>query len=368
MQILAKSTNLICMILLIYPIYAISNNYSLSWAQELSIVSTRGHYDPLSGNSSSNEPYNPITTEFLDNMCNNKEIAVYVHGVWTNEMDHIETSTENAAEVFDRLRMSLNSQGYDFPLVGFSWDSDTDIDPEGWNIAKYISKENGPKLAQFIVDLKNHCMDLRSNDIQLRLIGHSLGSRVILSALDSLNNNNEWISNGFNIATVNLLGGAVDYYEVLKPLNDSLDENEIKHHYGDAINNQVQNFYNMYNAEDDVLEKKYYLTSEWGEPIYYPLYEDSFALGQNPLDESTPGMPDNYENINVEEDLIVEMDADNDAMALGTSGCDLRNILGWCTIFERGDNHLGYIGFRDADNTLLNEGAIDKVVQTWDLP
>jgi hypothetical protein len=129
----------------------------------------------------------------------------------------------------------------------------------------------------------------------------------------------------------------------------------------------------MYNPEDDVLERKYYWTSEWDEPIYYPFYEGgNFAIGQNPLDESTPGMPDNYQNVNVEEDLIVRIDADNDALTLGGSGCDLPNDLPWrtslCTIHGAGDNHLGYIGFRDSDDRLLNEGAIDKVVETWNLP
>ncbi len=102
-----------------------------------------------------------------------------------------------AGEVFDRLQPSLNSFGYDFPLIGFNWDSDTEIDIEGigWNIAKYIAKENGPKPVQFILDLKNHCMEVTSNDIHMRLLGHSLGSRVILSSLQSLDNNNEWISN-----------------------------------------------------------------------------------------------------------------------------------------------------------------------------
>lgn len=375
MQVFTKYLNLICMVLVIYLIYAISINYSLSWAQELSVVSTRGHYDLSSGNALSSQPYNPLTTEFLDNMCTNDEVVVYVHGVWTNERGHITTSAENAEEIFNRLRMSLDSVGYDSPLIGFSWDSDTETDLEGtgWNIAKYIANENGPKLAQFILDLKEHCIEVSSNDIQVRLLGHSLGSRVILSALQSLDNNNEWTSNGFDISAVNLLGGAVDNYEVLQSMDDSLNESEIKRYYGDAINNQVQNFYNMYNPEDDVLEKKYYWTSEWAEPIYYPFYEGgNFAIGQNPLDESTPGMPDNYENVNVEENLIVKIDADNDGLTLGGSGCDLPNYLPWrtspCTIHGLGDNHLGYIGFRDSDDSLLNDGAIDEVLVTWNLP
>ncbi|CAN5820954.1 hypothetical protein BH23THE1_BH23THE1_00040 [soil metagenome] len=120
-----------------------------------------------------------------------------------------------------------------------------------------------------------------------------------------------------------------------------------------------------------MLGKKYYWTSEWDETGYYPLYEDDFAFGQNPLGESTPGIPDNYETVNVE-DLILEKYADNDALTLGGSGCDLPNYLHWhtspCTIHGVGDNHLGCIEFRDSDDSLLNDGAIDKVVETWNVP
>lgn len=60
------------------------------------------------------------------------------------------------------------------------------------------------------------------------------------------------------------MGGAVDNYEVLK--NNigiiSIHDN-IKDYYGNAIQNQVTNFYNMYNPEDDVLEEKKWWTMEW---------------------------------------------------------------------------------------------------------
>src|SRR5215211_8410044 len=196
----------------------------------------------------------------------------------------------------------LKDVGYNSSLIGFSWDSDTkiDFDGEGWNIAKIIAKGNGPKLAQFLLDLKNYCIEHSNNNIEIRLVGHSLGSRVILSALNSLDNNNEWKSSHFKIITVNLLGGAVDNYEVLKNNNDIPIISNIKAFYGDAIQNQVINFYNMYNFEDN----------------------------------------------------------DHD-------GCDLKNLFGVCTINGVGDNHLGYIGFRDSDNSLMNHGAIDKVINTW---
>ncbi len=373
-QRLTIQYSLLGVVLTIAVFILISIDLSYSWAQNVPIVSTRGHFNTSTGETLSNEYYNQLEPGFFNNICLNDEVLIYVHGVWTNARGHIPTSAENAEEVFDRLKMSLNMVGYPYPLIGFTWASDTTIDPEGigWNFAKYFAKENGPKLAEFIIDLKEHCTVHNSKDMQVRLLGHSLGSRAILSALGSMENDAEWNANGFKILSVNLLGGAVDNYEVLKGnVNESLDEENIKHYYGKPIEDQVLYFYNMYNSEDDMLEPKYG-TSEWYEPIYYPFYEyPELAIGQHPLNENTFGMPENYKNRDVESDLIVEIDADNDVTVLGNDGCDLLNVLtdepSDCIIRGEGDNHLGYIGFRNSDNSLLNEGAIDKVVETWRL-
>lgn len=268
--------------------------------------------------------------------------------------------------------MSSDSVGYGYPLIGYSWDSNTsiDINGNGWNIAKSIAKDNGPKMAQFLLDLKDYCFQHNNNDIKIRTIAHSLGARVVLSAIDSSNNNIEWRSSGFKIATVNLLGGAVDNYEVLKGTTPFGDD-DIKKYYGNAIENQILHFFNMYSSEDDVLEPKYF-TSEWDEPQYYPSYEDgNAAIGQNPLSEQTPSMPHNYKNVDVEDDLLFIKDADNDKNN-NDDGCDLPNTYPWrygsCTINGVGDNHLGYIGFRDPNNQLMDEGAIDKVAISWTSP
>jgi len=368
MQYLVTKNKLIFIIIIITTTFTLSNILYFAWADEtVPIVSTRGHFDKLTGDLISTQPYNPLDNEIVNSICmRNEEVVVYVHGVWTTERDLLENSVENAVEIFERLNMSIKDAGYNYPVVGFSWDSDTTIDikGEGWNIAKLIAKENGPKLAQFLLGLKNYCIEHYDNNIDIRLVGHSLGSRVILSALDSLNNNNEWNLSEFKILTVNLLGGAVDNYEVLKNNNDKPLDDNIKSYYGNAIQNQVTNFYNMYNYEDDVLEEKIG-TLEWYEPRYYPFYEgDDIAIGQKPLSKTTPGMPSNYENIDVQNQIIYERDADNDG-----DGCDLPNLFNpfICTIRGVGDNHLGYIGFRNSDNSLMNNGAIDKVVNTWNL-
>src|SRR4030095_16264556 len=90
----------------------------------------------------------------------------------------------------------------------------------------------------------------------------------------------------------------------------SINDN-IKDYYGNPIQNQVTKFYNMYNPEDDVLEEKIY--AEWDEPTYYPWYEgDDMAIGQNPLLETASQMPSNYKNIDVQDEIIFEQDADKD--------------------------------------------------------
>ncbi|MGZ5510295.1 MAG: hypothetical protein ACXWFC_07445 [Nitrososphaeraceae archaeon] len=325
--------------------------------------STRAHFDKLTGNSITTQPYIPLDNEILNNICLENEAIVYVHGVWTNERGHSISAIENAYEVFERLKMSLENVGYTYPLIGFSWDSDTEILPSGWEYAKLIAKGNGPKLAQFLLDLKNYCIEHHDNNIEIRLVGPSLGSRVILSSFDSLDNNNEWNLSDFKILTVNLLGGAVDNYEILKNNHFIPIDSDIKAYYGDAIENQVSNFYNMHNLEDDVLEEKRGFF-EWWEPEYYPSFEvGNLAIGQNPLSEITPSMPSNYDNIDVMDQIIYVNNADNDS-----DRCDLQNTFRVCTINGTGDNHLGYIGFRNSDDSLMDNGDIDKVVNTWNFP
>lgn len=50
-----------------------------------------------------------------------KEIAIYIHGFLVNGKT---LGSENATEIFDRARLSLNNASYDITLIGFNWDSD----------------------------------------------------------------------------------------------------------------------------------------------------------------------------------------------------------------------------------------------------
>jgi len=358
---------------------------SLVWAEGTHIVSTRNHFDQL-GNAVPHKPaYEPFPFDFGSIGCS-QDIVIYVHGVWTakNRIDEVNKNMfENAPEIFDRLRLSLESVGYKFPVIGFSWDSDTQISSDGWDYAKIIAKKNGPKLAQFILDLQDNCPQTK-----IRLIAHSLGARVVLSSLKSLDNSEVWKNNNFKIASVDLMGAAVDDNEVSKSSADVSSSDGIKSAYGKAIERQVTHFYNLFDSEDDALEPgdigyyyipypvPYYsgINLVENQPVYYPFFEQVLALGQNGLSPLVfvNNKPGNYVDIPVK--LQIPVTAGNDADADG--GCDLTYqsfvfpFQDVCTINKIGDNHLGYIGFRDLNNnnTVKNNGAIDIVVNTFRNP
>ncbi|MDF2768094.1 MAG: hypothetical protein K0S91_929 [Nitrososphaeraceae archaeon] len=309
------------------------------------------------------------------------EVAIFVHG-WHNDQ-------YEAKERLDRVRMSLEHNNYIIPLIGLSWNSDIQ-----WDNAKLIAKQNGPKLAYFIVDYINTCKHQYDKNVDVRLIAHSLGARVILSTLDSLNKNTTWKNNGFKIASVHLMGAAIDNEEVSKNPFDVTGNSTVKSAYGKAIEEEVIRFYNLYNPEDDMLEPlPFYPPNSLYE--IYPFFEEDSALGQagrqhttHDVDKvSTPP----YYDINVQNQIEAGQDADGiedvHLVFCGLVICDETIIEDWdfglCLAYYYfgilnedcrvgiGDNHGGYIGFR---NNIANrnvreyDGAMDEVVQHWFLP
>jgi pimeloyl-ACP methyl ester carboxylesterase len=364
----------ICMILIL----CISSVPYAQSQSQIYTLSTRNHFDDA-GNIVNDDAYNPF--DFQSVGCP-QEVAVYVHGVWTvsgtnqnSENEGQNMMLDNAAEIFDRARLSLDRLGYNFPLIGFTWDSDTEISQDGWAYAKIIASDNCPKLAQFLVDLENYCNEQEPNtNLNIRLIGHSLGARVILSALENLSRENEL---SYKIESVNLMGAAVDDDEVSNNPNDIFDahvDDDIKFPYGEAIERTVSHFYNLVNAEDDVLEHggfntwfgvPFYFQYNFFEnqPVYYPFYEQDLALGQNGkqsyiLEED---LPENYQDI-----FDIEQQVPNLQNANMDNRCDLINpVNSLCTIRYFGDNHLGYAGFIDEFGNYRDNGAMDVVVTSW---
>ena len=234
------------------------------------------------------------------------KIAIYIHGYNRDDGE--------AKEEFNRIQTSLNYNNYRIPLVGFSWDSKV-----LWEIAKTNAKENGPKLAQYIVDFNNKCPTTK-----IHVIAHSLGAAVVDSALVILDKNTTW--NDSKITSVHLLGAAIN--------------NTLITHNTHAIENLVGQFYNLFDPEDDGLKVNQ--------------LENRQPLG---LVGAPKGIvPVNYVDINVVYEIPPFSDADGDG---NVEECfeDINPVKVW------GDNHCGYIGFRQPfSNSLLDDGAIDIVV------
>jgi hypothetical protein len=253
------------------------------------------------------------------------ETAVYIHGYYIDEAE--------ALEEFRRIQTSLSHNDYRIPLIGFSWNSKI-ID---YQVAKNISKDNGPLLAQFIIDFNKRCPDSH-----IRIIAHSLGAAVVESALVSLdtnptlqvsinsnNNNNSEI-----IKSVHLLGAAIN--------NELIADNTA---FSTAIEHTVDRFYNLYDPEDDGLQfNKRYVER------YDPL-----GLVGAPDENTAP----NYNDTNVAYEIPPLSDADGDGNA---EECfeNISSARLW------GDNHCGYIGFRQPfEGSLIDDGAMNIVVRNW---
>jgi esterase/lipase superfamily enzyme len=238
------------------------------------------------------------------------EIAIYIHG--------FNKSTTDAREEFDRLQTSLIYNNYRIPLVGFNWDSKTD-----WDTAKNNARENGLYLAQFIIGLKNKCPN---SDIHI--IAHSLGSSVVGSALVILDASSSWKG---KIESTYLLGASIN--------NQLIGNNTL---LGNATEHVVNKFYNYYDPQDEGL--KINRVAENHQPL---------GLVGAPPKTFHP----NYNDINVVYEIPPIFDADGDGNA---KECfeDVKPSRIW------GNNHCGYIGFRNSvTGAISDDGAIDVIVR-----
>lgn len=136
-----------------------------------------------------------------------------------------------------------------------------------------------------------------------------------------------------------------------------MQQGGVKFAYGQAIEQKGLRFYNLFDPEANVLQ------------FIYPYFEDNpffptgvggdRALGENGKQKFGIVQPSNYNDINVLTEIISDDDADCDSVT-----DDGICILNFCSS-EVGDNHGGYIGFREADGSFGDDGAMNIVVSSW---
>jgi len=142
-------------------------------------ISTRGYYDLANGSTLKKNPYHLYPKKDFEKLIGSKELTIMIHGLGNDNA--------GAVEKVIIARKKLRRLGYHYPVVGFSYDSNTTgghlmaFAKHALSVGQMIAKKNGRNLAIFIEDFKSI-----SPKTKIRLMGHSLGSQVILSTVERL--------------------------------------------------------------------------------------------------------------------------------------------------------------------------------------
>ncbi len=169
-----------------------------------------------------------------------------IHGLQNNNAGAI------AKVLFAKNR--LRKLGYVHPVIGFSYDSNTTgahlikHEKHALAVGQIIAKKNGRNLGKFIEDFK-----ITSPKTKIRLMGHSLGSQVILSTVEYLAKKKK---NTRNIQSVHYFGASIT------------EDVPSSKKYGKILQNIInKKIVNHYAPTDDVLnwaEKKKYVRGSLG--------------------------------------------------------------------------------------------------------
>ncbi len=142
-------------------------------------ISTRSYYSLTSGKKLKTSSYFLYPQSSFKKLNNKKEITIIIHGLRNDK--------SAALNKFVLGKNRLKKLGYTFPIVGYTYDSNT----KGAHIKKtalralrvgqLIAKQNGNNLCRFIIDFKK-----KNPKTKIRLIGHSLGTELIISTITKL--------------------------------------------------------------------------------------------------------------------------------------------------------------------------------------
>ena len=196
-------------------------------------ISTRGFYDLKTGKTIKNISYEAYPKTSFEKISQKSEVVIMIHGLRNNK--------SGALAKYVIAEKCLKTLNYKYDVVGYSYDSNTagvqykSTAISALKVGVIIAKKNGKNLSKFIKDLKS-----KNPLIKIRLMGHSLGAQVILSAVELLAKNSE---NYGIIESVHLFGGSI-------PAN-SLSPNIHGNKFQKIVNKKIINYYSPY---DDVLK------------------------------------------------------------------------------------------------------------------
>ena len=162
---ISKNFSIVCVVSLLLLVLVSFSIDSVLGQTHSFIATTRGSFDKTNGNMT-HQANLPSPLSILNSNSCPGQLAIYVHGVWADETQ--------AKEQTDRVFLSLQNSGLKIPVIGFS--GLILLLQRMGGMWQKRGPRNGPMLAKFIGDFKGMC----PND-DLRIIAHSLGSRVALS-------------------------------------------------------------------------------------------------------------------------------------------------------------------------------------------
>jgi len=156
-----------------------------------------------------------------------------IHGLRNN--------ASGALTKFVIAKRRLAHLGYKYPVIGYSYDSNTAgaLYLMRLHIGVTIANKNGRNLARFVTDFKR-----KSPGTKIRLMGHSLGAHVIQSTIKNLARN---AKNSGILEAVYFFGGSIPS-NALSPRNGSATQK--------IVTTKIRNYYSPY---DDVLS----LVDDW---------------------------------------------------------------------------------------------------------
>ena len=147
-------------------------------------ISTRNYYDLTSGKKLKTNSYFLYPKNTFKKLDNKKEITIIIHGLRNDK--------SAALHKFVLAKKRLKKLGYVYPVIGYTYDANTKgahLKKTAWRalrVGQQIAKQNGVNLCKFIIDFKK-----KNPKTKLRLIGHSLGTEVILSTITKLSSRND---------------------------------------------------------------------------------------------------------------------------------------------------------------------------------
>lgn len=159
-----------------------------------------------------------------------------------------------AVNKFAIAKRRLKQLRYKHPVIGFSYDSNT----KGAHLKKYelkalkvgeiIARKNGKNLSQFIMDFKK-----QNPQTKIRLIGHSLGSTVIISTIQNLARKQK---NKNIIASIHFFGASIQ--------NDSMNPKKYGRTLQKVVQSKVTNYYSPWDEVLKYANDKYQIINPLG--------------------------------------------------------------------------------------------------------